>query len=256
MSKTTETSTADRICAVMKAIRSRLSHDGKFGYEYTSADAMYELLRPLLAEHGLVLRFNIIDWTEETVTPRSGKPFRWAKIKAEFSFNDDAPETRIQGVALYGPQGYGAAATYLQKYWLRGKLFLATGEDDLDGVEPTAPPAQAPSAESSDVLTELRWIADRTQKPVLCSSDGLAYNELAASHIKAGSQPRRVEPFIAQYNADRAVGTILFNALRADEGTISEDQRARIQALFDRHTDRLVVDAHAKELAKALEGIA
>ena len=160
-----------------------------------------------------------------------------------------------QGVALYGPQGYGAAATYLQKYWLRGKLFLATGEDDLDGVEPTAPPAKVPSAESNDSLTELRWIADRTQKPVLCNADGLAYNELASRHIAAGSLPRRVEPFIAQYNADREIGTRLFNARRAEKGVISDDQRAKVEALFNRHTDRLVVDKTAVALSKELEGI-
>ena len=223
-------STNDRICAVMGEVRSRISHDGKFGYEYTSADAMYELLRPLLAKHGLVLQFNILDWQEEQVTPRSGKPFRWAHDQGGVQLQRrSAGDSRARRRFVWAA-GYGTAVTYLQKYWLRGKLLLATGEDDLDGVEPTAPPAKQQSAESTDATTELKWIADRNQRPVLCNAEGLAYNELAASHIKAGSQPRRVESFIAQYNADRAVGTILFNALRADEGTISEDQRARVQS--------------------------
>ena len=270
-------STSDRICAVMSEIATRVPHDAKFGYEYTTADAMYELLRPLLAKHGLVLRFNILDWTEETITPRSGKQVRWANIKAEFSFNDDDPEVRMQGVPLYGPQGYGAAVTYMQKYWLRGKLFLATGEGDVDGIEPVAPPVpqrtkptprrpqprpnppqqktKPPQDTKPGWLVKLEKIAGRTGSPQLCGEDRVPYNTAAQTHLKSGAPDSLKQGFVDQYDIDRDVAKILLKARKADEGTLTDGQRERVESLFTRDPDLFVVDAEAVALSKALKGM-
>ena len=108
--------------------------NGHGQYHYATADDVFEAVRPVLAEVGLVPMMD-----EEAVehVDRFGRP--WLSIRYrcwwESDFGRGTPFSRTQLVPLLGPQSLAAAATYALKYWLRGALLLATGDQDLDHAE-------------------------------------------------------------------------------------------------------------------------
>ena len=139
----------DRIASVMNELPTRLAKDehNKYkGYDYISAPALLEILRPLLAKNGLSFWMNEIGF--EIITDiRSGpKSTPWVKITYEIgvthgdrAYPKDC-ECFTQMVPLLDPQSIAAAATYAQKYYFIRKFCVATGESALE-VDATSNPA-------------------------------------------------------------------------------------------------------------------
>ncbi len=116
------------------------------GYDYASADAIYAHVRPALLAAGYLpyqteVAFEMIDrngkaWVQVT--------YEMALRKADGSYQDD-PERVTVLVQVTGAQSMAAVRTYAMKYWLRGKVLLATGDmsEDIDA-EPKAAPGPGP----------------------------------------------------------------------------------------------------------------
>ena len=139
----------DRVCAVMaeaKAVR-RDSSNRFAKYDYASADAVYDAVRPLLAKHGLGVRHEIepIEKMEHR-----GVEFLILPIGVWLESTDGAEAIahyRIplntsgqKGVRL-DPQVIQAATTYAVKYFIRSRFLLNTGDPDADAAQPQEVPA-------------------------------------------------------------------------------------------------------------------
>ena len=148
----------DRIASVMNELPIRLAKDehNKYkGYDYISAPALLETLRPLLAKNGLSFWMNEIGFEVITDIRSSGsKSAPWVKITYEIgvthgdrAYPKDC-ECFTQMVPLLDPQSIAAAATYAQKYYFIRKFCVATGESALE-VDATSNTAVVVSSSSS-----------------------------------------------------------------------------------------------------------
>lgn len=144
--------------AAMGSVVKKDARNRHGGYDYASADAIYEHSRVAIAEAGLSL------WMQEKkVWTTTGEPNAqgkitetlWAVYEIGFSLDGITPppkKTREKITAttyLTSPQSLAAVRTYAEKYWIRGKFMLATGDmaEDGDSVDPNA--GSAPSLNPS-----------------------------------------------------------------------------------------------------------
>ena len=131
-------SIAKAINDVMKDIKTlQKNSENKFqNYNYVDIDSFLKAVNPLCAQHGLIITMD-----EESCRVSKnpdGKP--WLHIVYKFILSSSVGETwsytpkRNMFVAMTGGQTMGSAQSYVLKQYLRGLLFISTGDkDDLDG---------------------------------------------------------------------------------------------------------------------------
>lgn len=144
----------------IKAKIQKLEHDAENkhgGYRYTSGDAMYEALRKLMADVGLV----IVAMETECDKAGDGKT-----IRATFQFilaTEKATWThtnlkRTQYQPWMGAQTFQAAQSYAEKAFLKNLFKLSTGEPDtesvLEATQHEAPKKKAAKSKMSDDASE------------------------------------------------------------------------------------------------------
>lgn len=111
------------------------------GYKYTSVDQFFEEVGHIMADAGLFVILDEVDAHAETreATDNYGKAkiSNWLSCEYDvFLFHTSGAQygpikRRIQVIAS-GPQAYGSAASYVEKYFLRSLLKIPTGEQDAD----------------------------------------------------------------------------------------------------------------------------
>ena len=166
---------AKAIISVNKRVTSLgKDEENKFGhFKYTSVDAFYEAIGPLMADAGI---FVFTDEVDTEIERREGtddqgraRVTNWLITKYEIMIYHESgaewgPIRREMMVAATGPQAYGAGQSYVEKYFLRGLFKVPTGDPDADGhpqaglperpqtrgatrtARPTPPPAVPPTA--------------------------------------------------------------------------------------------------------------
>ena len=108
------------------------------GYNYASADSVFEKLRKLMGKNNLVVSVNEVDFNMhgEGNKPHARVVFDITLAHA-LTGEITSPE-RITVQSQYtGPQSVQAIRTYALKYWLRAKFLLSTGETDIDAEKPS-----------------------------------------------------------------------------------------------------------------------
>ena len=147
---------AARVCEAILATKAGVGHDSenKFsGYTYASVDAVYAHARKAIAEAGLDVRAEI---TEKEIVPAlDAKKTPWLTLTVLIGFESvegekEPPVTRYIGTPMTGPQTYGTAMSYVEKYWLRSRLRLSTGDVDADVVEKIEDAAAVPEPTAQD----------------------------------------------------------------------------------------------------------
>jgi hypothetical protein len=131
------TEIAKAITAVMAEVH-RLKKDdtnSHGGYKYVSVDDFKDLLRPLMAKHGLSLHTTELDYALETLQGRNG-PTVNAKITYQFQLRHtsgeaDEPERATIMLPHTGAQTAGAAKSYAIKEYLKGRFLVSTGDKDM-----------------------------------------------------------------------------------------------------------------------------
>ena len=128
-------------------------------YKYASVDDVYNACRVVMAKHGLDLRIEELEYNRFQTQSKAGGTVTWLEFKFLVGFVGEYPHFRTMIVQYRGPQTFEAAMSYVQKYFLRSRFQIATGEYELDGDkhEPApakgrtvmVPPAAAPQAEAS-----------------------------------------------------------------------------------------------------------
>lgn len=139
-----EAAAADLVAALSElqnAPKDGKADTGKFSYGYASLPAILDLIRPVLARHGLGV-------TQETVTDG-------AFVGVNTRLHHRSGETFVFG-PLFLPAGQnaqtaGSAITYARRYALTAALGISADEDD-DGKKASAPPTAQAGKESPPSL--------------------------------------------------------------------------------------------------------
>ena len=154
----------------------------KGGYKYASIDSFYQHCRPAIAAAGLEL---YQDETAADIVDVKGQKWAWLKVTYRMALAPAGEEPKVWesitvAAPMYDAQTSGAVRSYAAKYWLRGKLMLATGETDLDGVTTPKPkPAPAPKRTTDGAATRFaRWLTG------LDASDRAAVASTIAEHYQ------------------------------------------------------------------------
>ena len=108
------------------------------GYTYASADSIYDAVRFALKDNDVDIQIDEESCSFESAT-RNGKEVTVCTVTLAFRMTTGLiPRERVQPERCTirfdyrGPQSMQAARTFAQKYWLRGKFLISTGEPDLD----------------------------------------------------------------------------------------------------------------------------
>lgn len=133
------------IVKVMKAVK-QLGTDERNqhgGYNYVSTDKFMGLMRPLLAEAGLLVMMDerAIDTKE---FGKNGTAWLFAEYDIWLYHESGAefgPMTRRTMVPAAGAQSFGALQSYLLKYFMRNLFQIPTGEKDADDLPQEGMPA-------------------------------------------------------------------------------------------------------------------
>lgn len=134
---------AKAIVAVMKKVRAiRKDADNKQGgYKYVSVDQFYEEVREAMAEAGIFTlthedsivveaKKSVDSYGKERVSNwMTGIYHIWIYHESGAAYG---PVKREMKVVASGPQAYGSAPSFVEKYFLRALLKIATGDVDAD----------------------------------------------------------------------------------------------------------------------------
>ena len=114
-------------------------------YNFTSIDGFLEALRPLCAEHGLIIIQDEESFELKQSQNKKGETITWLIVKFRFTLAHSSGETwvhrparTIMVNAAMGAQAFGAAQSYALKMFMRALFQIATGEADVDGLDDPA----------------------------------------------------------------------------------------------------------------------
>ena len=99
-----------------RLVKNSEANTGKFGYKYITLDAIWDVLRPLLTKHGLIV-LNALDGQllyTRLIHVESGE-----ETSCSFPINTNQP-----------PQQIGSAFTYARRYALCALLQIVADKDD------------------------------------------------------------------------------------------------------------------------------
>jgi hypothetical protein len=144
-------------------------------YNYVSVDQFFDQIGKLMSDAGM---FVVVNETECETAIRTTVD-QWGKEKSSawltshydiFLYHESGAEygpiKRTIQVSASGPQSYGSAISFVEKYFLRSLFKIPTGEQDADAdaqeglpanarkTPPVPPPPPVPTAESSAELRD------------------------------------------------------------------------------------------------------
>jgi hypothetical protein len=128
-------------------------------YSYVTGDKVLSIIRPLMDQHKLLLKPEILEIENERMdykTKYAEKSEILTRVPMRFTWID--VETGDTDVCLWGAngqndweKGLGSALTYAERYFLLKYFHIATDEDDIDN--PDRKPADTPAHQSSEPAT-------------------------------------------------------------------------------------------------------
>jgi hypothetical protein len=140
-----------------------------FGYKYVTGDKVLENIKPLMNEHGLLLKQEVIsiENTRQDYKTKSGETSEInSKVMMKFTWID--ADSGEKEECLFGAngqnawdKGVGSALTYGERYFLLKFFHIATDEDDIDN----------PDRKENDLTAKMERHIDNTAKPQLLSAE-------------------------------------------------------------------------------------
>ena len=145
---------AKAIVAVMAQIGTlgKDSRNDHASYKYVSVDKFFDSIGRLMAKEGIFVLTNevstSVDRVESVDKRGEVKIGSWLTANYELFLCHSngsvcGPVKRVIRVQATGPQAYGAAASYVEKYFLRSLFKIPTGDHDIDGEPQDGLPAQS-----------------------------------------------------------------------------------------------------------------
>lgn len=132
-------------------------------YEYVTGGKVLEHIKPLMNQHGLLLKQEVLSIHNERMDYKTGigtnyeKPKSEILSKVEMRFTWIDVETGDKDENLFGAngqndweKGFGSALTYAERYFLLKYFHIATDEDDIDNPD-RKPEDKTPVASSKPI---------------------------------------------------------------------------------------------------------
>jgi hypothetical protein len=164
MEKTKPKNIYQKLLVIQQAIMGLGKDKAAFGYKYVTGDKVLEHLKPLMNEHGLLLKQEVlsIENTRQDYQTANGKAANEINSKVMMRFTWVDCMTGEKDENLFGAngqnawdKGVGSALTYGERYFLLKYFHIATDEDDIDNPErkPQEAAQQAPAAKPVKATT-------------------------------------------------------------------------------------------------------
>jgi hypothetical protein len=134
-----------KLLLIQKAVKGLKKDKKSNNYEYVTGNKLLSFIRPLMDEHGLLLKQEVISIDNDRMDYKTGIGTSYEKPKSEilskvmmrFTWIDS--ETGEKDENLFGAngqndweKGLGSALTYAERYFLLKYFHIATDEDDID----------------------------------------------------------------------------------------------------------------------------
>ena len=117
----------------------RSEHNTHGNYNFTSIDGFLEALRPLCAQHGLIISQDEEAFELKQTQNKKGESVTWLVVTYRYTLIHSSGETwaclptrTIMVNASMGPQSFGAAQSYSLKQYMRSLFQVATCEPEVD----------------------------------------------------------------------------------------------------------------------------
>lgn len=138
-----------KLLIIQKAINGLAKDKQAYGYSYVTGDKVLGEIKPLMNEHGLLLKQEVLSIENVRQDYQTGKPNErkdqneiLSKVMMRFTWID--AETGEKDENLFGAngqnawdKGVGSALTYAERYFLLKYFHIATDEDDIDNPDRT-----------------------------------------------------------------------------------------------------------------------
>ena len=215
MSDTPTPTHSDRLADLAERLGATVAkdaHNSHGNYDYASADAIYRHCRGAILGAGLMVFQDEIDGPEFIERANSaGRKSTWARVTymigctSKLGISEGGERVTVL-VQITGSQSLGAARTYALKYWLRGKLLLATGDqsEDLDSTpaEFDRPARPAKPRKPADPETGFKtWASKKRAELAPMTAD-----DLAVEYLKVGLEKGKTEKELTDY-LERVLGS-------------------------------------------------
>ena len=131
-----------KLLEIQKAIEVLTKNKDGHNYQYVTGTKVLGAIRPLMNEHGLILKQEITSSTHEVITyatKYAEKTEVLAKVMFRFTWVDcESGETDVNEWAADGMNGFdkgiGSAMTYAERYFLLKYFHIPTDELDNDAL--------------------------------------------------------------------------------------------------------------------------
>ena len=145
MSEITQLTIYQKLLEIQKKIVGLKKDKKTFNYEYLTGDKLFDFIKPLMNEYGLLLKQEVISIDNTRQDYELAQKNNEVKKKAEilskvmmrFTWIDCATGEKDEN--LFGAngqndweKGLGSALTYAERYFIMKYFHIATDEDDVD----------------------------------------------------------------------------------------------------------------------------
>jgi hypothetical protein len=161
------------------------------GFKYVSGDKIIGFIRPLMDEHGVILKSEVISVSNQTqdYTTSKGNPKKevFTSITMKMTWIDvesgESMECMWAGNGMNDwDKGFGSAVTYAIRYFLLKQFLVSTDEDDVDAIirpdgKEKADKSSKPAASPQTPAKEKPWLDESSEN----------YAKVVAHITKGGS---------------------------------------------------------------------
>ena len=190
---------------IQKAVMG-LSKDSKGqNYKYVSGTKVLSFLKPLMVEHGLLLKQEIVSIENErqnylvgvTTSNPAGRPKSeiLSKVMMKFTWIDIASGEKDENSFGANGQndwdkGVGSALTYAERYFLLKYFHIATDEDDIDSMvrEEARPAALEALAKDKTLKTKPQITDEQFTKAASFVVDKKTYDSVCSKYFLTSRQ--------------------------------------------------------------------
>lgn len=145
--------------------KSRTTKGGKWNFQYASLDDIDEVIRPLLAKHGITISFN----SEHSVADKANVINVTCRIRVGSYFEDEKFGCPVPvDLNASQPQQWGAALSYAKRYALCAALNIVVTDEDTDAAGVVTTITAVEMVQLEDLIREkkvnvahfLKWVGD------------------------------------------------------------------------------------------------
>jgi len=159
-----------KLLEIQKQVNGLGKDKSSFNYKYVTGSKVLEHIKPIMNEHGLILKQEVLSIENDKIDYLTSKGVSkievLSKVMMKFTWIDS--ETGERDENMFGANGFnefekglGSALTYAERYFLLKYFHISTDEDDIDNpnrkpevvvkAQQTTPPKPSTKATISNI---------------------------------------------------------------------------------------------------------